>query len=543
LQYSEPMVARDASGNRIVLDGGNADVDAAVRLMVEIVPPGVAAVKESRIANLFSVIDSRVTFSLRINTQDPSGTVFIANDAPLIFTDGANIVSKRTNSSGPVVFPLNLIANNALSTVDNIFPVVTSIISPNSTIKYPWGTGDVIDIFITMSLPVVIRNEPTLLLFQGTGSKYATFVTPTTPSSSLVGGGVGGGGVSPPPPPLPAAFVTVLHFRYTVVDGDYAIPLDYNSPFALNGDLRRYSSNGAILPANLTLPVPFSPGSLSFCCNVQIDTTKPFILSIIPLKRAGIYGENEKIVIVARFNKPVVVAGKPRLLLKTSANSIGVAEYIPSFSSNDLLFDFQDSDVLFQYSVRLGDNVLSLHHTDENAFVVPHNASVLHKTLNSSTAADVLLRKPTDTSPINNEVTRQWKFRFPQKVEVLLRDLYHTRADSLTVEVEHLGHKTQLLSGGWKSTKGMALGHSYPSTHLGNNATVKEKDTGIGYSYLFSDTLVPNIARQGAVQQSSTIQDARRAIDGNMNPLINQLVNLQHNHLVNHLTIHHVSHL
>jgi hypothetical protein len=85
----------------------------------------------------------------------------------------------------------------------------------------------------------------------------------------------------------------------------------------VSGDLRRYSNVQSILPANLTLPALYGIGSLSFCCNINIDSTAPYVESLIPLKRAGVYGENELIIIVVRFNKPVVVQGNVTLTLKT----------------------------------------------------------------------------------------------------------------------------------------------------------------------------------------------------------------------------------
>jgi hypothetical protein len=240
---------------------------------------------------------------------------------------------------------------------------------------------------------------------------------------------------------------------------------------------------------------------------------------LIPLKRAGIYGEGEKIVIIARFNKPVIVTGIPTLLLTTGKDTTGNATFLQSFSSFDLPIDFQESDLLFEYYVQLSDNVLSLHHTDENALILSNGATILHKTLSPITLADIILRDPSDHVPINGLVLQQWKFRYPQKVEVLVRDLYHTQAQSLTLTLEHKGHFSKIFDG---CCEKKTFGHSYPRSRLGTNATIHESDTGIGYTYMFSDTPYPNIALQGAVSQSSTAVSPLKAIDGNVNPLIGQ---------------------
>ena len=54
------------------------------------------------------------------------------------------------------------------------------------------------------------------------------------------------------------------------------------------------------------------------------------------------------------------------------------------------------------------------------------------------------------------------------------------------------------------------------------NATdwMADLDAGIGYAYFFSDTNQANIARLGSVEQSGTQSDARRAIDGNIDPML-----------------------
>ena len=51
----------------------------------------------------------------------------------------------------------------------------------------------------------------------------------------------------------------------------------------------------------------------------------PYIESVIPLKRAGNYGRNEKIVIMDRFNKPVTVTGGP---LQQKGHLLSLREFL-----------------------------------------------------------------------------------------------------------------------------------------------------------------------------------------------------------------------
>jgi len=224
-----------------------------------------------------------------------------------------------------------------------------------------------------------------------------------------------------------------------------ALPLEYNDRWALKGDVRRYSTNEATIIADLLLPPSFSLGSLGYCCNVVVDSTPPYIKSLVPLKRPGVYGENE--IIVATFNKPVVVKGVPSLALKTGYNNnIGIATYIPSFLATDIMIDLEESAVLFKYIVRSIDNILDLTFYNSSALFLPYGASIIHRTMNSTTPADTSLREPADFSLVRNTIDRQWLYRFPSKNEVIIRDLYHSEPRSLNVELHHAGKSARIFS-------------------------------------------------------------------------------------------------
>lgn len=497
IEYSEPVSIVDTFGN--VLLTGKSISSAFVTLSIAIVPlTGTTVVRQ---AELFEIDGLKITYKYIVSNNDPTGSLYIANSAPLNFVD-CELISLTTGINGPTTFSLKFLGL-VLMQVDNSLPAVIKVYSPNVTTAYPFGIGDVIDIYVEMTLPVIIAQTPYLELLLSNrivrASYVPTYVTNATGGLEL------------------APFETTLHFRYTVYEGDYVIPLEYNTIYALVGKILRYSTNIASLVANLVLPLTYSPGSLGYCCNVQIDSSRPFVQALLPLKMPGTYGENEEIIIVARFNKPVTVIGEPMLFLRTGAPTNGVAKYIRSFESSDLTMDIQAVDVLFRYVVRKEDNVVSLTHANANALRANGTAAILHKTLSPSTPADLLLRDPSDNSLVSGLVQRQWKYRFPMKVELILRSLYHTQAETLSVNLEHSGQFATVFSG---VCKGQTFGKSYPRGRSMTNATVVNADAGIGYTYMFGDTLAKNIAQLGSASLSSLNTPALLAIDGNNDPIL-----------------------
>lgn len=493
MQYDVPVNVYDAAGSAgVPIDGPSSELQLEFGI---IIASSADAAPIIRRAIFSDVKGDTINFIYRIRTNDPTGLIEIVSVTPLVFRKSF-IGSVSNHAPGQIKFDSGLI-NFPISSIDNKQPLVIDVYSSNSTLKYPWGPGDVIDIFVVMNIPVVTITTPTLQLSLNNGVKVANYVNS-----------------------IGALYVTELHFRYVIQPGDVALPLEYSDQYALNGDIRRYSTNEATIIANLLLPPPFTLGSIGYCCNVEIDSSPPYIKSIVPLKRPDVYGENETIVIVATFNKPIVVQGVPSLLLKTgydsSTASMGIAIYIPSFKATDLMIDLEESAVLFKYVVRSTDNVLDLTFFNSSAFFLPYGASITHRTMSPTTPADITLRDPSDFTLVRNVIDRQWLYRFPSKIEVILRDLYHSDPISLDADLLHSGKSASIFS---ECCGGKTFGVSYPSTRLANNATKYDIDTGIGYTYLFSDTLMPNIALKGYATQSSTNLDAKYALDGNIDPL------------------------
>lgn len=489
--------------------GSLSDTSTLIKLLVSISPASaLSSSSVQRWAELVSVEGSNVSFRLRITPADPSGTVTLGSFTPLALSADVTLVAAKNGATGPVAMVASMVAQ-PLCIVDNVRPSVVSVSSPNVTARFPWGTGDVLLVSIRMSHRVVVQTGVKVaLLLAMRGRIVEAEYVPEVAN-----------------PPLP--YVEVLHFRYNVRRGDLASPLEYASTQALLGDLRRYSSARAVLESNLTLPRPFSLGSLGFCCNVQVDTNRPFISALLPLKKAGLYGEGEQLIIIARFNKPVVVTGMPYLLLNVGTifpsgvsgeakMRIGIANLTETIPVDEVFLDIERTDIFFRYVVQLEDNTASLTHASSSAFVLPAGATIMHATMDPVVAADTLLREPGDLALSGGELTRQWKFNYAQKVELLLRDLYHTEASSLSTTLEHEDRRAKVFS---NACAGLMFGKSYPGARLGNNATIFGSDTGIGDSFLFSDSQAANIALRGSVEQSSTLLEALRAVDGLTHPL------------------------
>jgi len=501
LQYSEKMQVVDEIG-QLFTSLSSTETHRSLGLSLHLIPSGDSSAIQTRVATFLNTQDATIIFKYSVTGTDPTGSILLSSSIPIIAIN-TFIVSASSNTLGPAEFPL-LLTQSVLSSIDNSIPVVMQVYSSNVSSLYPFGVGDVLDIFIEMSLAVVIEQTPRLRLVLNNGQKAFASYASDNPYS-----------------------VKILKFHYVIGGGDDASPLEYDGNDALEGLLLRFSTNKPTIIANLNLPDTYGPGSLAFCCNVVVDSTPPYVVSLIPLKRPGVYGENEIIYIMARFSKPVVVVGVPRLFLITQTitiaetqlkpSEIGVATYTSSPHEYDIPIDIRSTDVFFRYVVRFEDNVISLHHTDQSAIYLPDGSEIKQLTNSPSLSADITLRLPGDNTIINGKVERQWKFRYPSSVEILLRDLYHTKPDSLTVTVEHLGSKATLFQ---HCCHSMTFGHSYPKTHSNTNNTLQSLDTGVGDDFLFSDIMAQNIALRGIVTQSSTRISAKLAIDGNTIPYV-----------------------
>ena len=447
----------------------------------------------SRTANYEYVTEFSIVCLYTVSISDPYGKAYIPKVSSLSAND-VNVTSVRTGIFATLDIPVGYYGNSVYyAVIDNTIPKIAQVYSTDPTSTYGYGVGDVINIYVQMTLEVVILKQPTLIL----QLNYDRIVNATFLSLS--------------------SSKLVLHFNYEIKDGDMADALE---TYHLYGDLRKKSYEGLEIRADLTLPAQYNIGSLGYCCKINIDSSPPYIQSLIPLKRAGLYGANEVIAIMARFSKPITVLGHPVLELQTGGNRTSPAYYDRNFTSYDLLVDIGETDIIFRYVVQLDDAIGSLHHSNEHAIKL-QGGLILRTSAKPTTQADIILRSPNDFSLINGTISRQWMFRYPQKVEVLVKDLYHTEPNHLNFTVRHLSGTALLFS---QCCLGKTFGRPYPNARLGNNVTKLSSDTGIGYDYFFSDTRAPNIAPLGVASQSDTDSTgyASNAIDRNTDPLFSE---------------------
>nr|AIG56509.1 secreted protein [Achlya hypogyna] len=191
---------------------------------------------------------------------------------------------------------------NAAIAVSSVVPTVVGVSStaPNGV----YGVGHVIEITVTMSLPVVFTGAPYLVLSTGVNSAVCPLVR------------VDGGGL-------------VLVARYTVSPGDFSLDLTYVAPSSLvvgvGGSIRRLSTTPTT-DANVVLPTNGLAGSLIVNKNLVIDTTPPYVTSVSSVSPAGTYTVGDTVVLSVTYSQPVVVAGTPTVAVAT-----GVTDLFPGF--------------------------------------------------------------------------------------------------------------------------------------------------------------------------------------------------------------------
>ena len=498
--FSADMTLVDENDSSMLVTSEGYLVPAAATLDISLsltIIPNITTSTSTITAALKSVIGNTVTFCYTVLASNPSGAIQIRESNPFIFPH-SSLVSLSLSNREIANCELKPSQLGTVSTVDNTVPYVISVRSKSGPGFYPYSVGDRITIIILFSAPVAVS--------------YSRQITPYL--RLLLDNGVT---VNIPSNPLNSSHGTVLiEFEYIVQIGEHAHPLQYDGIFSLSGDIVRYSPlhshpnphsplgvEDVNLMANLTLPSPLSLSpspslsSLSLSLgaeNIQIDTTPPHVQFLMPVRTSGVYGAGEVIPVLVRFTRPVYTVGTPHLLLQTGSNRVGVAVYVRDFQAYELLIDVGETDLVFEYVVSTDDDTPYVTHTSPHAIIL-NGGAIFTKSLSPSQPVDLLLRTPTDKRVSGGIVDRQWMDQFPAKIELLLRDLYHTNPSSLKISVEHSGQISELFSME-HSLRGKTFGHSYPHSVLNNNYTARNIDTGIGGNFFFSDTLLPNIARK-----------------------------------------------
>jgi hypothetical protein len=258
---------------------------------------------------------------------------------------------------------------------------------------------------------------------------------------------------------------------------------------------------------------------------------------LFPVKTSGVYGENEEILIVTRFSAPVLVRGNPVLALKTGTDRSSLASYMANVTGyNDLLIEFSNTDVIFRYLIQQGDDISDLSHNGTTAIQTGNDfGEILQYSQTLSHSADLTLREPNDFIPMNGLIERQWKLRFPMKIEFLFKDLLHNAPSTLSAKVDHNGIQATLFSQccqqpgrrysyfGYSSSVYTSGSVTTPFAQDSSLDPITNKNVNValvGEDLFFSDTEAANIAMNGLASQSSTILPANLAIDGGYSPLV-----------------------
>jgi len=142
------------------------------------------------------------------------------------------------------------------------YPAVVDVTSPTANGAYKDGFTIPIHVVFNRIVFVIGSGTPTLALATG---------TPATTNVSYISG----------------SGTNTLVFQYTVALGNHSSDLSYvnSSSLSLNGAFIRDSHNN---DANLTLPIPGNPNSLSANKNLVIDTTIPVISGVSPASNANV---------------------------------------------------------------------------------------------------------------------------------------------------------------------------------------------------------------------------------------------------------------
>jgi len=391
-------------------------------------------------------------------------------------------------------------------------PTVVEVRSLEAYTKWGYGVGQELIFEVEFDKKVNVAGVGSVNLTLSTQLKYNAEIGEVGTATYKSGGGS-----------------TKLQFTYTVRENDSIQAVEYTSSGALIGSVLRHSMKPQKL-AICTLPAPQTSGSISHTKRIILDSARPFVKSVFPMKRPGLYVSGEEIAIVVRFSQPVTVTGEPRVYLNVAnggVSSVGYAQYVKTtnFNRSDVNFDYLATDMVMVYTVGEGDGTISLEHNGTTAFKL-NGGDILRSSTTPTTAALLGLRGVDDVevSDADGLVDGSWMAYYPKKVEVVLRDLWHEHTADLEVTLAHGNASATLLKRPSPSEKIHTFGegkffHASMASNLTGEVHEKRRHLdGIGYDYVFGDVVETNVALSGVAKQSSTKYHghANKAIDGNV---------------------------
>ena len=211
--------------------------------------------------------------------------------------------------------PGSLSGSSAIK-IDGIAPRAASVTS--ATLDGAYGAGRIVNVSVAFTEPVSYRGAAPSLLLDAGG---------VVPATAAYASGNG---------------TETLVFAYTVRPGDMSDDLAYWNTTALSGPIVDAVGNAA----NLTLPAPGGPGSLSGSSAIIIDGIAPRAVGVSSATPDGAYGAGRTIEVAVSFTETVSYSGTAPSL---DMNVSGAARAVAYASGN------ATDRLVFAYTVRTGD--------------------------------------------------------------------------------------------------------------------------------------------------------------------------------------------
>lgn len=308
-----------------------------------------------------SLNDSVLVFLYTVVDGDTAAHLSYASTSALTAPDG--IVDASGNFS-----TLELPApNTSTLRTEQIIAIDTTSADVVEVFAFsPSGTyreHDVVDIRVVFDEKVLVTGIPELTLITGGSNQLAHYVS--TSSNS------------------------VLVFKYTVGNGDSTADLNYIDIHALSagtGTVCDVAGNDALLDLPET--------DLADTSAIYVDGRAPTVVNITSPNSAGTYTTNALIVLHVTMSESVTVTGLPKLSLNTGGGG-GLVTYAGTLNNSVLVFN---------YNIRIGDNAAPLDNFDSHALSVGAGASIRDTASND---ADLTLSSHALSNNVNFIVDTQ----------------------------------------------------------------------------------------------------------------------------------------
>uniref|UniRef100_H3HDU4 YHYH domain-containing protein n=1 Tax=Phytophthora ramorum TaxID=164328 RepID=H3HDU4_PHYRM len=358
---------------------------------------------------------SRLQFEYIVATGDSCSVLEAASPSGLALNGG--VISDSKGIYVPLRLaaatkPGSLSANYQIK-ITSTPPIVQRVYSKDTNDNY--GVGDTLHLAVEFSRTVVLRDPPVvpapslLLQFDGrtraaayaSGNKTTTFVFTIQigngdstsqleyASKTALTGSIFALSTTPttaanlelPVPGKPGSLSdsSAIEFVYTVESGDHSARLDYAAADSLQCSILQ-STAVPTLQATNTLPLPGALGSLSFASMLRIDALSPRVTSVSSGLANGVYSTGQSIDIAIAFSEPVLVpvGATPRLKLAIASNAAVDALLSSAAEPLATYTGGSGTNVLsFVYTVRVGDMALPLEYTGIDALSMSSQSAQL----------------------------------------------------------------------------------------------------------------------------------------------------------------------